>query len=74
MGPILPSCSVFEKKTFLFKIAIWAVSLWHFHLYMYYNQNWFISIFPFYLGPRLMVISTGCNFTYSGGRDWSILV
>jgi hypothetical protein len=27
----------------LFKIATQGVSLWHFHVYMYYNQNWFIS-------------------------------
>jgi hypothetical protein len=38
--------SVFEKRHFcLFKIAIQRVSLWHFHAYMYYNPNWFISIF-----------------------------
>jgi hypothetical protein len=31
----------------LFKIATQGVSLWHFHLYMYCNPNWFISsIFP----------------------------
>jgi hypothetical protein len=30
----------------LYKIAIQGVSLWHFHVYMYYNLNWFIpSIF-----------------------------
>jgi hypothetical protein len=30
----------------LFKIAIQGISLWHFHVYMYYNLNWFIpSIF-----------------------------
>jgi hypothetical protein len=30
----------------LFKIAIHGVSLYHFHVYMYYNSNWFIfSIF-----------------------------
>jgi hypothetical protein len=26
----------------LFKIATQEVSLWHFHVYMYYNPNWFI--------------------------------
>jgi hypothetical protein len=26
-GPVLPSCPVFEKNTFLFKISIWGVSL-----------------------------------------------
>jgi hypothetical protein len=30
----------------LFMIAIQVVSLWHFHVYMYDNLNWFIpSIF-----------------------------
>jgi hypothetical protein len=27
----------------LFKIVIQGVSLWHFHIYMYYSSNWFIS-------------------------------
>jgi hypothetical protein len=27
----------------LFKIVIQGVSLWHFHLYMYYNPLWFIT-------------------------------
>jgi hypothetical protein len=27
----------------LFKIATQRVALWHFHVYMYYNLNWFIS-------------------------------
>jgi hypothetical protein len=27
----------------LFKIATQRVSMWHFHVYMYYNPNWFIS-------------------------------
>jgi hypothetical protein len=27
----------------LFKIAIHGVSLWHFHVYTYYNWNCFIS-------------------------------
>jgi hypothetical protein len=27
----------------LFKIATQGVSLWHFHVNMYYNLNWFIS-------------------------------
>jgi hypothetical protein len=39
--------SIFEKKYFcLYKIAIQRVSLWLFHVHMYYNLNWFIlSIF-----------------------------
>jgi hypothetical protein len=33
-----------EKRHFcLFKIAMQGVSLWHFHVCMYYNLNWFIS-------------------------------
>jgi hypothetical protein len=38
--PVLHFCKR-KKLTFLFKI----VSLWHFHECMYYNPNWFISIF-----------------------------
>jgi hypothetical protein len=47
-GPALPSWFYFAKKWHfcLFKIAIQEVSLWYFHVYMYYNPNWFIpSIF-----------------------------
>jgi hypothetical protein len=29
----------------LFKIPIQGVSLWHFHVHMYYNLIWFISVF-----------------------------
>jgi hypothetical protein len=33
-----------KKRCFcLFKIATPGVSLWYFHVYMYYNLNWFIS-------------------------------
>jgi hypothetical protein len=33
--------SFWKKKTFLFfKIAIQGVSLWHLHVYVYYNPNW----------------------------------
>jgi hypothetical protein len=46
--PVLPSRSpVLQKKKkrhfCLFKIATWGVSVWHFHVYRYYNPNWFIS-------------------------------
>jgi hypothetical protein len=41
--PDLRSCS-------LFKIAIQRVSVWHFHVYTYYNQNWF--------SPCIFLIST----------------
>jgi hypothetical protein len=47
----------------LFKIAAGGVSLWHFHVCMYYNPNGFIS--SFCLSPRLMVISTGLKILYS---------
>jgi hypothetical protein len=29
----------------LFKVAKQGASLWHLYVYMYYNLNWFISIF-----------------------------
>jgi hypothetical protein len=28
---------------FEIKVAIQGVSLWYFHIYVYYNPNWFIS-------------------------------
>jgi hypothetical protein len=33
----------------LFNIATQGVSLWNFHIYMYYNPNWFISSPLFFL-------------------------
>jgi hypothetical protein len=61
--------SVFEKNKRLFglfKIAIHGVSLWHFHVYMYYNPNWFISVFLLStLVPFFVVILTGLNILYS---------
>jgi hypothetical protein len=51
-GPISPSCSLTLYKKWrkrkawhfcLLKIAAWGVSLWHFHIYMYYSLIWFIS-------------------------------
>jgi hypothetical protein len=57
-----------NKRHFcLYMIAIQGVSLWHFHIYMYYSPNWFItSIFlPFTLVPFYMVISTRLKFLYS---------
>jgi hypothetical protein len=43
--PVLPFCfPILLKKYFcLFMIATHGVSLWHFHICMYYNPNWFIS-------------------------------
>jgi hypothetical protein len=36
----------FLKKGIFLKILIQGVSLWHFHVYMYYNPTWFIfSVF-----------------------------
>jgi hypothetical protein len=51
----------------LFKIDIQGVSLWHFHVYMYDSQIWFISsIFSFfYLSPFLMVVSMDLKILYS---------
>jgi hypothetical protein len=39
-GPVLHSCSVFEKKTFLFVYNSYPGSF--ISMYMYYNLNWFI--------------------------------
>jgi hypothetical protein len=51
----------FGKRHFcLYNVTIWEVTFWHFHVYVYYNPNWFIlSIF------LLMVISTGLKTLYS---------
>jgi hypothetical protein len=31
----------------MFNIDIEVISMWHFHVYIYYNPNWFISVFLF---------------------------
>jgi hypothetical protein len=62
-GPVLPSCSLIlwtflKWHLYLFKIATQGVCLWHFHAYIYYNLNWFISVFLLStLVPFLMVVS-----------------
>jgi hypothetical protein len=61
--PVLPSYSLilWKKKEiwkkwhfclFNIKIAKQGVSLWHFHVYMYYNPSWFIS--PIFLHSTLV--------------------
>jgi hypothetical protein len=48
----LPVLHFWERKKdiFLFKISTQRVSLWHFHVNMYYNPNWFI--------PSILLLST----------------
>jgi hypothetical protein len=42
----LPVLCFWKKNFCLFKIVVESVSLWHIHVYMYYNTSWFIlSIF-----------------------------
>jgi hypothetical protein len=48
--PVSPSCSLIlyekrrrKKMPFLVNKATQGVSLWHFHVYMYYSPIWFIS-------------------------------
>jgi hypothetical protein len=58
----------FWKKDILFKIAMQGISLWHFHVCMYYNPiGSSPPFFSFYLSRRslLMVISTGLKILYS---------
>jgi hypothetical protein len=44
--PVLPSY-FFLLYFCKYKIAIQRVSLWHIHIFVYYNSNWFISsVFP----------------------------
>jgi hypothetical protein len=45
-GPVLPTCfRILEKKRHfcLSKIVTQGVSLWHFHVFMYYNSKWLMS-------------------------------
>jgi hypothetical protein len=50
--------SVFIKKWYfcLFKISSQGVSLWHFHVCMYYNPNYFI--------PSIFLLSTFVSFLW----------
>jgi hypothetical protein len=49
--------SIFERRHFcLYKIATQGVSLWHFHVYMYYYLNWFI--------PSIFLLSTLVPFLW----------
>jgi hypothetical protein len=52
---------------FVIKVAIQGISLWYFHVYVYYNPNWFISsiFFSFYLSSFLMVVSASLKILYS---------
>jgi hypothetical protein len=47
--PVLRFCKKRKRRHFyLFKVALEGISLWHFHVYMYFNPNWFmLSIFLF---------------------------
>jgi hypothetical protein len=69
--PVLFSDFVKKKKKkwhfCLFKIAIWGVSLWHFHVYVYFITRIGLSLlfFSFYLSPLLTVILTGLKVLYS---------
>jgi hypothetical protein len=48
---------IFIKKHFcLFKIAVQGASLWHFHVYVYYNLNWFM--------PSIFLLSTLVPFLW----------
>jgi hypothetical protein len=49
-GLVLPACSLFLKKRHFHLFNIQGVSLWHFHVYMYYNLNWLI--------PSIFLLST----------------
>jgi hypothetical protein len=43
LPPVLQFCKIKNMIFFLFKVSTRGVSLWNFHVYMYYNPNWFIS-------------------------------
>jgi hypothetical protein len=70
-SPVLQFCrrKKIKQKTWHFslfeiKVAIQGVSLWYFHVYMYYNPNCFISsnFCHSILVPFLMVVSVGLIF------------
>jgi hypothetical protein len=63
----LTSYSLFCKKRHFCFYKIQGVSLWHFHVYMYCNLNWFIPLYfsPCYISLLLLVISTGFKILYS---------
>jgi hypothetical protein len=47
-GPVSPLSGFVKEKKWhfcLFNMATQGLSLWNFRVYVYYNQNWFISIF-----------------------------
>jgi hypothetical protein len=46
---------------FEIKGAAQGISLWYFHMYTYYNTNWFISSI---LSPWFMVVSAGSKSLY----------
>jgi hypothetical protein len=50
----------------LFKIAIQEVSMWHFHVNMYYNLNWFT--------PCIFLLSTLVPFLWWFQHSIFILV
>jgi hypothetical protein len=54
----LHSCPLFLKKRHfcLFKIAIQVVSLWHFHVCVYYILSWFV--------PSIFLLSTFVPFLW----------
>jgi hypothetical protein len=63
----------------LFKIATQGVFLWHFHVYMYYSPNWFISIFLLStLVPFLWLFQPVANgllesdFVHSCIKSWGL--
>jgi hypothetical protein len=49
-GHLLPTWSPFLKKGIFVCLRLQRVSLWYFHVYMYYNPNWFI--------PSIFLLST----------------
>jgi hypothetical protein len=73
-GPVLPSGSPILKMnlklSFLFKISTpGGVSLWHFHVYIYYNLNWLMSSIFLHCWFSLLsfcfnIIDSTCSSSY----------
>jgi hypothetical protein len=63
--PFHPTVLHFWEKGI--SVCLQGISLWHFHVYMYYILSWFIVLHfsLLFLSPTLMVILASLNVLYS---------
>jgi hypothetical protein len=71
--PVLWFCRKKKKKwhfcLFEIKVATQGASLWYFHVYMYYNPNWFIYLFPI-----LFFFILPLSLSYGGFNQFKISI